>query len=244
MDLRLVFRHFHTSESSCRISGVIAGQEETQGPYHPLGVAGFGRRIIMHRRHLLGAGTLALCGFSLISPVWAANAAEDFVSVSILKGFDILNDTGVPVAERRQRFATFLLGLTDVRRVALFLLGSYAAKADPADIDAYVAAYRDYVMSVYQSYFALYAGQSLRVVSSHERAPGDFVVTTQITGGNAATPIDFRVKTDGPQPLLLDVAVGGVWLGLAQRDQFMSVLAANNGDVKILTSHLRNITHA
>jgi ABC-type transporter MlaC component len=38
--------------------------------------------------------------------------------------------------------------------------------------------------------------------------------------------------------------VGGVWLALAQRDQFMSVLAANNGDVKILTSHLRGITHA
>ena len=180
----------------------------------------------MNRRHLLGAGTLALCGFSLNSPVWAANAAEDFVSASILKGFDVLNDANVPTAERRQRFATFLLGLTDVRRVALFLLGSYAAKADPADIDAYVAAYRDYINSVYQSYFALYAGQSLRVVSSRERAPGDYVVSTQIMGGNAATPIDFRVKTDGPQPLLLDVAVSGVWLGLAQRDQFMSVLAA------------------
>ena len=198
----------------------------------------------MNRRHLLGAGTLALYGFSLNSPVWAANAAEDFVSASILKGFDVLNDANVPTAERRQRFATFLLGLTDVRRVALFLLGSYAAKADPADIDAYVAAYRDYINSVYQSYFALYAGQSLRVVSSRERAPGDYVVSTQIMGGNAATPIDFRVKTDGPQPLLLDVAVSGVWLGLAQRDQFMSVLAANNGDVKVLTSHLRSMAHA
>jgi phospholipid transport system substrate-binding protein len=237
-------RIFDASKSSCRISGVIAGQEERQGPHHPRGIADFGRRIIMHRRHLLGAGTLALCGFSLSSPVWAANAAEDFVSASILKGFDLLNDTSVPAAERRQRFATFLLGLTDVRRVALFLLGSYAAKADAADIDAYVAAYRDYIMSVYQSYFSLYAGQSLRVTSSRERAPGDYVVSTQITGGNAATAIDFRVRTDGPQPLLLDVAVSGVWLALAQRDQFMSVLAANNGDVKILTSHLRGITHA
>jgi len=221
---------------------MIAGQKELQGPHHPLGLADFGRRIIMHRRHLLGAGTLAL--FSLSSPVWAANAAEDFVSASILKGFDLLNDTSVGVAERRQRFATFLLGLTDVRRVAMFLLGSYAAKADAADIDAYVAAYRDYINSVYQSYFSLYAGQSLRVVSSRERAPGDYVVSTQITGGNAATAIDFRVRTDGERPLLLDVAVSGVWLALAQRDQFMSVLAANNGDVKILTSHLRGITHA
>src|SRR6185312_16905064 len=105
MGLRMNVRIFDASKSSCRISGVIAGQEERQGPHHPRGIADFGRRNIMYRRHLLGAGTLALCGFSLSSPVWAANAAEDFVSASILKGFDVLNDANVPVAERRQRFA-------------------------------------------------------------------------------------------------------------------------------------------
>jgi phospholipid transport system substrate-binding protein len=199
----------------------------------------------MHRRHwLVGAGALSV-SFSvpaLTQKAFAANAAEDFVSASILKGFDILNDTGMAMAERQQRFATFLLGLTDVRRVALFLLGAYADKAAPADLDDYVAAYREYLMSVYQSYFALYAGQSLRVVSSREHAPGDFVVSTQMTGGKALG-IDFRVRIDGPAPLLLDVAVGGVWLALAQRAQFISVLAQNNGDVKALSAHLRRIAH-
>lgn len=197
----------------------------------------------MHRRHLL-AGAAAL-GFSLpLVPLGAlaANAAEDFVSVSIVKGFGLLNDTSMAVAERQQRFATFLLGLTDVRRVAVFLLGPYAAKNTPADLDDYVAAYRDYLMSVYQAYFALYAGQSLHVVSSRERAPGDYVVTTEITGGKAM-PIDFRVRTDGASPVLLDVAVSGVWLALAQRDQFTAVLAQNNGDVKALSGHLRRIAH-
>jgi phospholipid transport system substrate-binding protein len=201
----------------------------------------------MHRRYfLVSAGALtvsfSLPVFSL--PAWAANVAEDFVTGSILKGFDILNDTGAGAADRRQRFATFLLGLTDVRRVALFLLGAYAAKAAPADVDDYVAAYREYVLSVYQSYFALYAGQSLRVTSSRERAPGDVIVNTQMTGGQAGLPIDFRVRTDGATPLLLDVAVGNVWLALAQRDQFIAVLTQNNGDVKALSAHLRRIAHA
>ncbi len=193
----------------------------------------------MHRRHLLaGAGALTL-SFSLPARA-AANAAEDFVSASILKGFDILNDAGAEPNERRQRFATFLLGLTDVRRVALFLIGSYAEKAAPADLDDYAAAYRAYLMSVYQSYFALYAGQSLRLVSSRERAPGDFVVSTEMTGGKTM-PVDFRIRIDGASALLLDVAVGGIWLALAQRAQFMSVLSQNNGDVKALSAHLRRI---
>jgi phospholipid transport system substrate-binding protein len=195
----------------------------------------------MHRRHLLlGAGALTLA-FAL--PAQAANPAEDFVANNIQAGFNILNDRSAGAAERRQRFADFLLGLTDVRRVAIFMLGRYAADAAPADLDAYIAAYQNYALSIYQSYFQLYAGQTLKVISSRERAAGDFIVTTNMVGqGNAPLEVDFRVRTDGVKPLLVDVAVAGVWLALAQRDQFLATLAQNNGDIKALTAHLQAVS--
>jgi len=196
----------------------------------------------MHRRHfLLGAGALTVPFVSsFASPAWAANAAEDFVSGSIQSGFDILNDRAASQTARRERFASFLLELTDARRVALFMLGRYASTASPADLDAYVAVYQDYAMAIYQSYFTLYSGQSLRVTSSRERAPGDFVVATNMVGpGSAPMEIDFRVRTDGAKPLLVDVGVAGIWLAPAQRDEFLSVLAKNNGDINALTAHLR-----
>ena len=198
----------------------------------------------MHRRHLLsGAGALTVSFVSLFaSGARAANAAEDFVSGSIQAGFDILNDRAASQAERRERFASFLLGLTDAKRVAVFMLGRYAGAAAQADIDSYVAAYQDYAMAIYQSYFTLYSGQNLRVASSRERAPGDFVVVTSMVGpGSTPMEIDFRVRTDGAKPLLVDVGVAGVWLALAQRDEFLSVLAQNNGDIKALTAHLRAV---
>lgn len=192
----------------------------------------------MHRRHLL-LGAAAL-GVSIASSAYAgANPAEDFISGNIQTGFDILNDRNLSATERSQRFASFLLGLTDLRRVAIFLLGQYASQASSADIDAYVTAYQDYVLSVYQAYFARYAGQSLRVRSSRERAPGDYIVNTEMVGGGQPMQIDFRVRTDGAKPVLVDFAVEGVWLALAERDQFVAVLAQNNGDVKALTAHLR-----
>ncbi len=191
----------------------------------------------MNRRHLLlGASALTA---SLVSLAWAGTPAEDFVAGNIQRGFDILNDRSLDAAARRERFAAFVIGLTDVRRVALFLLGDYAAKAAPADLDAYVAAYQDYILSVYQIYFAQYAGQSLRVVSSRERAPGDVIVTTTMVGGSAPTMVQFRIRTDGAKPELLDLNVADVWLAVAQRAEFTSVLAKNNGDVKALTAHLR-----
>jgi phospholipid transport system substrate-binding protein len=196
----------------------------------------------MQRRNLLlSAGALGF-GFvtALALPAQAANAAEDFVRGNIQTGFDILNDRNTSASERRDRFATFLLGLTDVKRVALFLLGSHAAGASQADLDAYVAAYQDYVLTVYQTYFQLYAGQTLRVISSRERAPGDFIVAANMVGQpNSTMEIDFRIRTDQAKPLLTDVAIAGVWLALAQRDQIQAVLAQNNGDIKALVAHLR-----
>ena len=191
----------------------------------------------MHRRHLLvGAAALAL---SCASAAQAANPAEDFISGNIQSGFDILNDKSLGADERSRRFAAFLLNLTDLRRVAIFLLGQYAPQASGADLDAYIAAYQDYVSSVYESYFSRYAGQTLRVRASRERAPGDYIVNTDMTGASQPMQIDFRVRTDGAKPVLVDVAVEGVWLALAERDQFVSVLGQNNGDVKVLTAHLR-----
>jgi phospholipid transport system substrate-binding protein len=197
----------------------------------------------MHRRHLLlGAVMLSLPFASSARKAYAAaNPAEEFISSNIQSGFDILNDRSLSEAERSRRFASLLLGLTDFRRVALFLLGRYAASTSPADLDAYVAAYQDYVLSVYQSYFARYAGQTLRVRASRERAPGDFIVNSDLVGASQPMQIDFRVRTDGPKPMLVDFAVDGLWLALAQRDQFLSVLAQNNGDINALTAHLRQI---
>lgn len=202
----------------------------------------------MNRRNILLAGAAGAFAFSPVLPgftvsAWAANPAESFVSDNIQRGFDIINDRSASAADRKTRFADFLIGLTDIRRVALFLLGRYAATATPADTDAYVAAYQAYVQAVYQSYFALYNGQSLRVIDSRERAPNDFVVRTNVTSANAAQmQIDFRVRTEGARPVLVDMAVAGIWLALAQRDQFLAVLAQSNGDVKALSAHLRDRT--
>jgi phospholipid transport system substrate-binding protein len=192
----------------------------------------------MHRRLFLlatMAGASGLCA----SPAWAADPAESFVATNIQQGFDILNDPAASLPQRRERFAAFVIGLTDVRRVAMFLLGSYASTATPADVEAYVAAYQDYILAVYQSYFSQYAGQSLRVVESRERAANDYVVRTMITGKNAAPmEIDFRVRTDGAKPVLVDMGLAGIWLALAQRDQFVAVLGQSNGDIKALITHL------
>jgi ABC-type transporter MlaC component len=69
------------------------------------------------------------------------------------------------------------------------------------------------------------------------------VATQLIYPGKSGPPLEvsFRVRTDGPRPVVTDVSVEGVWLSLQQRDQFVSFLGQNNGNVKLLLSHLSEL---
>jgi ABC-type transporter MlaC component len=59
--------------------------------------------------------------------------------------------------------------------------------------------------------------------------------------GQAPLEVDFRVRTDGPRPVVVDVSVAGVWISIEERDQFVGFLGQNNGNVKLLIAHLSEL---
>lgn len=196
----------------------------------------------MRRRTVLALVTGATAASLL--PASAATPAEAFIADNIQKGLSILNDRQLSEGDRADRFQQLLLGLTDTRRIAAFTLGQYVRTAPQADRDEFAAAFQDYSIAVYRSYLAKYAGQSLKVTGSSQRAPDDFIVNTVMVdpndrSGQRPLEVDFRVRTDTGRPELIDISVLGIWLALSQRDQFVAFLSQNRGDVKALTAHMR-----
>jgi phospholipid transport system substrate-binding protein len=172
------------------------------------------------------------------------NVAESFVDDNIHKGLDILRDKKLNLTQRRDQFETLLLGLVDVRRIALFTLGQYRRTAPPEDVEAFVNAFKNYAAAAYQSYFSKYTNQTLKVSGSTQRTPTDFIVQTLLVDPNssqAPAEVDFRVRTDTGKPVLVDVAYQGIWLSLEQRDQFVAFLGQNNGNVRTLIAHLSEL---
>jgi phospholipid transport system substrate-binding protein len=201
-------------------------------------------------KRLLAFARLFIVGLFLFgSPALGqvtANPAEALVANNIHKGLEILNDTKLSAAQRRGEFQTFLLGVTDMKRIAIFTLGQYGRTASPADKDAFGAAFQDYAVAVYQSYFDKYAGQTLQVTGSSERAPGDFIVATNMIdpadhSGHTPLSISFRVRTDTGTPVIVDFSVEGIWLALEERDQFSAFLGQNGGSIAALISHLNEL---
>ena len=197
----------------------------------------------LKRRTLLAmfAAPLVLAGPAAAA---APTAAESFVDENIHKGLEILRDKRLSNVQRRDQFEGLLLTLVDVRRIALFTLGQYRRSAPPDDVEAFINAFKNYAAAAYQSYFAKYTDQTLKVIGSTQRSPTDFIVQTNLVDPGSSQPpaeVDFRVRTDTGKPVLVDVAYQGIWLSLEQRDQFVAFLGQNNGNVRTLIAHLSDL---
>ncbi|HEY0301490.1 MAG TPA: ABC transporter substrate-binding protein [Rhizomicrobium sp.] len=195
----------------------------------------------MSSRLALLARTLVLTLALGTASAAAATPAESLISDNIQTGLQILNDSHLASAERASRFETFLLGVTDLKRISVFVLGTYGAQAPQAERDAFADAFQRYAVAVYQSYLGKYAGQTLTVTGSRQNAPGDDIVTTSLVdpaSGGAPLAIEFRVRSDGPRPVIVDFSVAGVWLAPEERDQFTAFLARNGGSIPALIQHL------
>ena len=177
----------------------------------------------------------------------AANPAEAFVQENIEKGYAILNSTALSDEQRRAQFRDFMLSLTDARRIGMFTLGQFANSASKDDIEAFISAFSEYAVAVYESRLNKYKGQTLKVTGSVQRAADDVVVNTDVVnpGMPSAQPLKaaFRVrKTSDGRPIVTDIQVEGVWLALSQRSDFTGFLQQHGGRLPDLTTDLQRQT--
>ena len=175
--------------------------------------------------------------------------AEGYVTANVQRGLQILGNRGIPDAERRAEFRDFLTSLTDIRRIAVFTLGAARRTASPREIDAFVNAFQNYAVAVYESRLKGFAGQYLKVVGGSEHGPGDYIVQTILVDptGRAEQQgepieVDFRVDNTNGRFVVIDVAIAGVWLALEERDQFTAFLEENNDNLGALINHLNELT--
>jgi phospholipid transport system substrate-binding protein len=193
----------------------------------------------------VGVLLAAVFAFGLaVAPALAASPAEEYIEANINRGLQILNNDSVPKDERMTQFRTFLLGLTDLKRIAVFTLGPVKNTTSPADLAAFDDAFREYAFAVYETEFAQYSGQTLKVTGSIAHGPNDWLVRTKLIDphakpGDQPTEVDFRVFGTPGHFTVGDITVLGMDLAITEQDQFTSFLQEHNNDVKALTADLK-----
>jgi len=193
---------------------------------------------------LVAAAAMVLGASFATQPAKASPETEAFIQKTIDDGYEILNSTTLAASDRSAQFRTFMMSLTDIRRIATFTLGPYVNRASEADVNDFVDAFTDYAVTVYEVRLGKYTGQTMRVVDSEDGRPDDSVVNAVVV--NPANPnganirAAFRVRKDAQgAPIITDMQVEGVWLAINQRADFTSFLQQNNGSVPSLSASLR-----
>jgi len=197
--------------------------------------------------------TLGLYAFLALAamPARAASAddeaAKAFIQQNIDHGIDILKNKGLTDGQRREQIHDLLSNLLDTTKIGLFALGSARAAASQADLDDYVTAFKAFMIASYETRLSGYGGQSLKVTGVIDHAPGDYIVSSvMVDPENPNDPeparVDFRVLGEPGKFAIVDASIVGVWLGLAQRDDFGGFLGQHNASVPALTAHLKDMT--
>jgi phospholipid transport system substrate-binding protein len=197
---------------------------------------------LMRAAALAGALTCLLTAGAAHAQV--QSAAETFVRQDADKVIAVLNDKSLGEADKRARVAVLMTSLLDLKRMAMFTLGPAAKTASPADLDAYVAAYREFALANYAAELSGYMGQSLQLTGAAQRAPGDFIVNATVADpsdkSDPPSPVSFRVLDEGGGKFaLVDASIAGIWFTIAQRDDFTGYLSQNGGDMGKLVAHLK-----
>jgi len=194
---------------------------------------------------MLAAALLLAAAFA---PAAQASArGEQFVQTNVEHGLGILNNRSLSESEKRSQFANFLLDLTDMNRIARYTLGQYRRGVPDSEIAAFSNAFQSYALAVYQSYFARYGGQTLRVIGSEPGSDStNEVVRTQLVdpsdrSGQQPAEVDFRVYFEPQGPKVLDFSYGGIWLAETERNDFTGFLGQNGGDLHALDQHLSDL---
>jgi phospholipid transport system substrate-binding protein len=169
--------------------------------------------------------------------------AEAFVQAQGQRLVSILYDKSLSDAGRLQAFSAAVDEIADVPRITRFVLGKYARSITPAQMQRFAPVFESYAQDVYRQRLSDFQADTLKVTGSLALKPGDVVVKTTMSGGEAKDPVavSFRVLGSGSSWKVADVEVAGVWLAITQQADFVSTIDNHGGNIDALTSRLQQL---
>ncbi len=187
---------------------------------------------------LLLAATLPLASAAAqVGTASAANpgdpAARPFIETLVNSGFAVLRDKSLGKQAARAKFRTILTQNVALDDIGMRLIRRQRATATPAQLEAYRAAFPEFVLNAYADRLYDYADAKVTVQRTVGRGPYTEVYT-RVTRPSAQ-PVDtiWQVKNDGGKLMVNNLIVGGVNLALTQEADFTSYIAKNGFDALV-----------
>ena len=131
-------------------------------------------------------------------------------------------------AQKEQKLSDIFCSSVDITWMAKFALGKYYKKINQPQLEEYLVAYKNFMISTYVSKFSEYNGVNFDIESVKHIANSQYIVSTKILNKKYTSKyinIAYRIKMTNNHFLIRDIVAEDISLILGQRSDFNSILS-------------------
>jgi len=135
---------------------------------------------------------------------------------------------------KTKKLSEMAIKTVDIKGVAYYSLGNYRKSLDDEQMKEYLSLFEKYFLKSFTSRLTDYSDPKIEVLAIEILNPKYTIVKSLLvaTDKKPEVKIDWRVYTKDPEkPLIRDLIIEGLSLARTQKEEFASVIEANNGDV-------------
>ena len=185
--------------------------------------------------------------FIIINSVFASSfsAEKDFVSNFADSAIDILSDNEILEDEKNSKFTDLVMSAIDLNLISKFVLSKTWKNATDDQKERYIQAFKNYFINSYANKLDQYSGEQVEVVDAEEA--GKYVIVNSFIYREGTDTLKINLKwrllnKDG-EIKIIDLNIEGISLIIAQREEFQSFLANNEGDLEKLIEKIVSVSN-
>ena len=133
----------------------------------------------------------------------------------------------------------------DIKGVGFYSLGSARKSLNDNQKIKYIKLFEDYFLKSFSSRLAEYTNPEIEVIEKKILNKNYTIVNSLLvaTSERPEIKIDWRVYTKDPDnPLIRDLIIEGLSLARTQKEEFLSILNSNDGDINALFKALEKFS--
>ncbi len=171
---------------------------------------------------------------------------KDFINELINDAITKLSDKNISKEKKISFIEEIALENVDINALGLYTLGELRKSSNEVDISTYQNSFQKYFLKSLTSRLSDYSSSEFKILGEEKKSANYTIVSSKVKpqDDSPEIKIDWRVYTKNPdKPLIRDLIVEGLSLARTQKEEFASILSANNNDIKILINKLEEFVN-
>ncbi len=168
-----------------------------------------------------------------------------FVQSTVNRASKILSEN-ISKDEKIEKLKIIAKETVDIKGIGFYTLGPARKNLSNEEKEKYSILFEKYFLKSFSNRLSEYTNPKIDVMNK-EVLNKNYTIVNSILQGTKERPeiqIDWRIYTKNPDnPLIRDLIIEGLSLARTQKEEFSSILASNNNEIKALFKTLEDFSN-